>query len=199
MAPGGLKQAQQDLTQLQNFNFAPPKIMTSHLDQIKAQLDVGVQALGSATGGIHGPCVRVCVQSCPILWESMGCSPPGSYVHGIFQARILEWVPLPPPGESSWPRYRTYVSCVSCTAGGFFTNWAPWEAMVLVTSLLLLQAPDLRDSCSCSPPSLAALLPTSLVEIPSRLFRAFISFKDLPVFSQQIGTLFLLNSHRSFP
>ena len=34
--------------------------MTSHLDQIKAQLDVGVQALGPATGGIHGPCVHVC-------------------------------------------------------------------------------------------------------------------------------------------
>ena len=46
----------------------------------------------------------VCVQSHPTLYESMDCSLPGSYVHGIFQARILEWVAisfsrdLPDPG-----------------------------------------------------------------------------------------------------
>ena len=34
-------------------------------------------------------------QSCPTLFDSMDCSPPGSSVHGIFQARVLEWVPLP--------------------------------------------------------------------------------------------------------
>ena len=33
-------------------------------------------------------------QSCPTLWDSMDCSPPGSSVHGIFQARILEWVAI---------------------------------------------------------------------------------------------------------
>ena len=36
-------------------------------------------------------------QSCPTLSESMDCSLPGSSVHGIFQARALEWVPLPSP------------------------------------------------------------------------------------------------------
>jgi len=36
-------------------------------------------------------------QSCPILGDSMDCSLPGSSVHGIFQARVLEWVPLPSP------------------------------------------------------------------------------------------------------
>ena len=30
-------------------------------------------------------------QSCPTLSDSMDCSPPGSFVHGIFQARVLEW------------------------------------------------------------------------------------------------------------
>ena len=34
-------------------------------------------------------------QSCPTLCEPVGCSPPGSSVHGILQARILEWVPMP--------------------------------------------------------------------------------------------------------
>ena len=34
-------------------------------------------------------------QSCPTLSDPMDCSPPGSSIHGIFQARVLEWVPLP--------------------------------------------------------------------------------------------------------
>ena len=36
-------------------------------------------------------------QSCPTLRDPMDCSLPGSSVHGIFQARVLEWVPLPSP------------------------------------------------------------------------------------------------------
>ena len=36
----------------------------------------------------------VCAQSCPTLCDSMDCSPPGSSVHGILQARILEWVAI---------------------------------------------------------------------------------------------------------
>ena len=36
-------------------------------------------------------------QSCPTLSDPMDCSPPGSSVHGIFQARVLEWVPLRSP------------------------------------------------------------------------------------------------------
>ena len=34
------------------------------------------------------------VQSCPTLSDPMDCSTPGSSIHGIFQARVLEWVPL---------------------------------------------------------------------------------------------------------
>ena len=44
-------------------------------------------------------CVCVLVTySCPTLCDPLDCSPPGSSVHGILQARILEWVPRPPPG-----------------------------------------------------------------------------------------------------
>ena len=46
-------------------------------------------------------------------------------VHGILQARILEWVTFPFSRESSQPRDRTQVSC---TVGGFFTSWATREA-----------------------------------------------------------------------
>ena len=50
---------------------------------------------------------------------------PGSSVHGISQARILEWVVIPFSRGSSWPRDRTWVSYF---AGRFFTPWATREA-----------------------------------------------------------------------
>ena len=63
----------------------------------------------------------------PHVWP-MDCSPPGSSVHGILQARILDWVAMPSSRRSSRPRVRTRVSCVSCLEGGFFTTSATWEA-----------------------------------------------------------------------
>ena len=71
-------------------------------------------------------CVCVCVYSvtqlCLNLCDPMDCSPPGSSVCGILQARILEWVAISSSRGSSWPKDRTQVSFVSCTAGGFFTT-----------------------------------------------------------------------------
>ena len=52
---------------------------------------------------------------CLTLCSSMDCCPLGSSIHGISQARILEWVASLYSRGSSWPRYRTRVSCVSCT------------------------------------------------------------------------------------
>ena len=46
---------------------------------------------------------------------------PGSSVHGILQARILEWAAMPSSKVSSWPRDQTHFSCVSWIAGRFFT------------------------------------------------------------------------------
>ena len=54
-------------------------------------------------------CVCVCAQSCPTLCNPMDCNPPGSSVHGIFQARILEWVAISSSRGSSPPRNRTHV------------------------------------------------------------------------------------------
>ena len=63
-------------------------------------------------------------QLCPILCNPMDCSPPGSSVLGIFQARILEWVAISFSRESSQPRDWTQVSC---TAGRLFTDWSMRE------------------------------------------------------------------------
>ena len=49
-------------------------------------------------------------QSCPTLCDPVDCSPPGSSVHGILQARILEWVAISFSRGSSHPRDRTHVS-----------------------------------------------------------------------------------------
>ena len=60
-------------------------------------------------------CTHMQVQSCLTLCNPMDCSPPGSSVHGIFQASILEWVAISFSKGSSWPRDQTCISCVSCT------------------------------------------------------------------------------------
>ena len=57
------------------------------------------------------------LQSSQTLW-SCNCSLPGSSVRGIHQARIQEWVAMPSPRGSSWPRGRIWVSCI---AGEVFT------------------------------------------------------------------------------
>ena len=64
-------------------------------------------------------------QSCPILCDPMDCSPSGSSVQGILQARILKWVAIPFSRGSSWSADWTWVSCI---AGRFFTVWATREA-----------------------------------------------------------------------
>ena len=72
--------------------------------------------------------VKVLVtQSCPTFHDFMDYSPPGSHMHGILQAGILEWIAIPFSWGSSWPRDQT---CVSCIAGRFFTVWATGKPII---------------------------------------------------------------------
>ena len=64
------------------------------------------------------------VQSCLTLCHPVDCSPPGSSVHGILQAIILECIAVPFSRGSSRPRDQTQVPCI---AGGFF----PFRASIL--------------------------------------------------------------------
>ena len=57
-----------------------------------------------------GKTVKVKVKSCPTLCDPVDCNPPGSSVHGILQARILEWVAISFSRGSSQPRDQTRVS-----------------------------------------------------------------------------------------
>ena len=52
-------------------------------------------------------------QSCPTLCDTMDCSPSGFSIHGIFQARVLEWVSISFSSGSSWPRDQTRISCIA--------------------------------------------------------------------------------------
>ena len=70
-------------------------------------------------------CLCVCQSfSCVRLCDPMDCSPPGSSVQGILQARVLEWVAISFSRRSSWSRDWTHISCI---AGRFFTVWATKE------------------------------------------------------------------------
>ena len=91
--------------------------------------------------GFSGPCQQTfhCIhakslQSYLTLFNSMDCSLPGSSIHEILQARILEWVAISCSRESSWPRNRSPVSCVSYIAGRFFIIWATGEAWTPTTN-----------------------------------------------------------------
>ena len=90
-------------------------------------------------------------QSCPTLCDPMDCSPPGSSVHGIFQARILEWGAIFFSRRSAWPRDWTQVSRIvgRCFTVGATKEWRhlveapkwnsrqwPWKRADLITPRL---------------------------------------------------------------
>ena len=64
----------------------------------------------------------------------MDCSPPGSSVHGILQARVLEWVAIPFSRGSSQPRDQTQVSCI---AGRHFILRATREAHTYAADIII--------------------------------------------------------------
>ena len=64
---------------------------------------------------------------CVTLCNPQDCSPPGSFVYGIFQARIIVWVTISSSRGSSRPRDRIRISSLLALAGGFFTTRTTWE------------------------------------------------------------------------
>ena len=68
-----------------------------------------------------------CAQLCPTLCNFTDCSLPGSPVHGIFQARIIEWAAISFFRGDFWSRDRTPISCVSCIGRQTLYHWATRE------------------------------------------------------------------------
>ena len=77
-------------------------------------------------------CLRAkSLQLCPTLCNPMDCSPPGSSVHGILQARIQEWVAVPSSKGSSHRGIKPTSLMSPAMAGGLFITRATWEAQVM--------------------------------------------------------------------
>ena len=76
-------------------------------------------------------CCCFIAKSCPTLWDAMACSSPGSTVHVISQARILEWVAISFSRGSSQPRDGTSIYGISCLAVGLFTTEPSGKLMYL--------------------------------------------------------------------
>ena len=84
-----------------------------------------------------GVCVSLCVcpqllSHCWLFCNPMDYSPPGSSVHGISHARILQWVDISSSIGSSHPRDWTHVSCISCIDRWILYHWATWEYHFLI-------------------------------------------------------------------
>ena len=85
-------------------------------------------------------------QSCRTLFDPMNCSLPSSSVHGILQARIVEWVAISFSRGFSWRRDRTQVSCI---AGRFFTTEPPGNPFSCI-EFIAQSCPTLCDRMDCS-------------------------------------------------
>ena len=94
----------------------------------------------------------MCAQSCPTLCNPLDCSRPGSSVHGIFQARILEWGAIFFSRRSSPPRDRTRVSHVSCTGRQIIYHWATWEALFPHPLIFPMNPPEDSDASGMNSP-----------------------------------------------
>ena len=83
-----------------------------------------------------GTLLHCCVyaQSCPNLCDPVNCSPPGSSVHGILQARIMGWVAMPSSRDLHNPGIEPASLTSPALAGGFFTTSIIWGGHSMVMS-----------------------------------------------------------------
>ena len=93
-------------------------------------------------------CVCSVTSSCLTVCDPTDYSPLGSSVHGIFQARILEWVPISSSRGSSKPRDQTWVYCISCIGRQILYYCDTWEATYLTIKGILKKS--LNQSLICS-------------------------------------------------
>ena len=114
-------------------------------------------------------CSYVCVrakllQFCQTLCDPMDCSPPGSSVHGILQARIWGWASMPSSRESVWSRDRTHISHLSCTGRQVLYCQCPLESLhvpIMRWILTTLVSWQIRSIIGGFPGGLVGKEPTS--------------------------------------
>ena len=134
---------------------------------------------------LHLLCLRVCVcvcvcvcvsplvtRSCQTLCDPMDCNLPGSSVHGIFQARTLEWVAVPSSRGSSQPRDLTFVCCISFIGRCILTTVPPEMDLAGITDALSGFQGHFSNliisslNCGCRLPSLSPLSTSAALSSP---------------------------------
>ena len=83
-------------------------------------------------------CLCLVAQSCPTFCDPVDYSPPGSSVHGIFQAGILEWIAIPTPGNLCDPGIEPASLVSSAEADGIFTTEPPGKSLLAIVIYRLL-------------------------------------------------------------
>ena len=117
LPPMGLHRVGHDCTHTKQTKARGHK-KSSGGDRYAYYLDFGSVIMGiclclNSSVYIHCVCTKS-LQSCPTLCDPMNFNPPGSSIHGILQARILEWIAMPSSRGSCRPRNRTYIPWVFC-------------------------------------------------------------------------------------
>ena len=98
---------------------------------------------------VHAVCQLL--HSCLTLCDPMDCSPPGSSVHGILQARILEWVAMPSSRRSSQPRAWIHVSSSFWWFQMFLGLWEHHSKLRSCPPLVAQLCPTRCNPLDCSP------------------------------------------------
>ena len=121
----------------QGWNLWPPAVGVLGLSQWPA-MKVPRKDFYQKNSGLFNVCVCSLTQSCPTLCGPMDCSPPGSSVHGIFQARILEWIATAHSRNLPNPVIEPASLASPDLESGFFTTSATWEAQSLFNGHALM-------------------------------------------------------------
>ena len=132
------------------------------------------------------------------------CSPPGSSVHGIFQARMLEQVALSSSRRFSQPRNQTPVSCVSWMAGGFFTCRAIEEAYLVRAVLVKMFTVYGTENMSCivqpneADPSHCALVYVSMLGEAYQQVSPYLTDSRKPHHQLEYGIMYSFGEHKQW-
>ena len=95
--------------QIYKLHSNKDSMISTHFNSLELQITCGNNEKILKYNTIHVLCCAY-TQSCLTLWDPMDCCPQGSSVHGILQARILEWFAMPSSRGSPQPWHRTQVS-----------------------------------------------------------------------------------------
>ena len=115
----------------QNSGTWDPLLQCDNLDTPLLELQSMKKIYGIKNNCVHVQLEQILDQKSCLTLQPMDCNLPASSVHGIFQARTLEWGALPISRRSSQPRDWTQVSCSSCTGRQILYYCVTWQAYKL--------------------------------------------------------------------